>query len=89
MLDKTKLKLRRNTKFIKMGRKENSSIERFIDSLPIPFQIAFYNVYWKIDDIKFYWKINEQLKRIIIILLFLFIIFIVYIIVKYVTKYYI
>ena len=82
MLDKTKLKLRRNTKFIKMGRKENSSIERFIDSLPIPFQIAFYNVYWKIDDIKFYWKI-------IIILLFLFIIFIVYIIVKYVTKYYI
>lgn len=72
-----------------MNRRENSSVERFIDSLPIPFQVAFYNVYWKIDDIKFYWNIDERFKNIIIILLFLFIMFITYIIVKCVTKYYI
>lgn len=72
-----------------MSRRENSSVERFIDSLPIPFQVAFYNVYWKIDDIKFYWNIDERFKNIIIILLFLFIMFISYIIVKCVTKYYI
>ena len=72
-----------------MSRRENSSVEEFIDSLPIPFQVAFYNVYWKIDDIKFYWNIDERFKSIIIILLFLFIMFITYIIVKCVTKYYI
>lgn len=72
-----------------MNRRENSYVERFIDSLPIPFQVAFYNVYWKIDDIKFYWNIDKRFKSIIIILLFLFIMFIAYIIVKCVTKYYI
>ena len=48
-----------------------------IDKLPEWLQSIIYSVYWQIDDLKFYWKTDEDFKKKMLIIPIIFLLIIV------------